>query len=229
MRVTLKPFGEEGAVARVRLLLRAHAADREDHLVGLAREQVAPARAAVHEQADARRMLALDLLAVGGPRARDRLPGGLVDPAEGGDVLVRPEQDARLARAGLRRESGSHSTRRWEPSASQDAIVGAFRRASRGAGRAERARRSRGTGSPARPWRSVAVAPRDPLDDADRVGVVVVRAEDNVQHDPDRGGDEGSEKRPPEAAHLERRRVDSDTAFSISASARARARSRAAP
>ena len=54
----VEPVGEERAVAGVRALLGLHAADGEDDLLGLAREQVAAARAAVDEQADARGALA---------------------------------------------------------------------------------------------------------------------------------------------------------------------------
>ena len=97
---------EERAVARVRLLLGLHAADREDDLLRLAREQVAAARAAVDQQADAGGALGLDARAVGGRRAGREQAGLLVHPPERGDVLVRAEQDAGLARAGLRREIG---------------------------------------------------------------------------------------------------------------------------
>ena len=94
---------EERPVAGVRLLLLVHPADREDAVVGLAREQVAAARAAVAQQ-PVTRVAALDLGAVGRRRAGHRRRGLLLDPAEGGDVLVRAEQDACLRRAGLRRE-----------------------------------------------------------------------------------------------------------------------------
>ena len=46
----VEAVGEEGAVAGVGALLGIDPADREDHLVGLAREQVAAAGAAVDQQ-----------------------------------------------------------------------------------------------------------------------------------------------------------------------------------
>ena len=97
---------EKGPVAGVGPLLRVHAADGEDRLVRLAGEQVAAARAAVDQQADAGRSPALDLRAVGRRRARHQRRGLLLDPAERRDVLVGAEQDPRLAGAGLRREVG---------------------------------------------------------------------------------------------------------------------------
>ena len=102
----VEAVGEERAVARIRLLLGAHPADGEDHGVGLAGEQVAAAGAVVDEQPVAGRVAALDLRAVRRRRARHHLSGLLLDPAEGGDVLVRAEQDAGLARAGLRAQIG---------------------------------------------------------------------------------------------------------------------------
>ena len=102
----VEAVGEERAVAGVRPLLGLHAADGEDHVVGLAGEQVAAARAAVDEQADAGGVAALDLRAVGRRRAGHQRAGLLLDPAERGDVVVRAEQDPGLAGAGLRREVG---------------------------------------------------------------------------------------------------------------------------
>ena len=102
----VEAVGQERPVARVGLLLGLGAADRQDRLVGLAGEQVAAARAAVGEQPDPAGEAALDLRAVGRRRARDHTPRRLLDPAEGGDVVVGAEQDARLARPGLRGEVG---------------------------------------------------------------------------------------------------------------------------
>ena len=102
----VEPVGEERPIAGVRALLGLHAADREDDLLGLAREQVAAARAAVDEQADAGGSIGLDAGAVAGGRARREQAGLLVDPAERGDVVVGAEQDPRLARARLRGEIG---------------------------------------------------------------------------------------------------------------------------
>ena len=91
----VEPVGEERPIARVGLLLGLHPANRQDHLVGLPREQVAPAGAALDEQPDARRAATLDLGAVVRRRAADQPAGLLLHPPKGGDVLVRPEQDAR--------------------------------------------------------------------------------------------------------------------------------------
>ena len=73
---------EERAIAGVRLLLGLHPADGEDHLLGLAREQVAAARAAIDEQADARGAVGLDARAVGGSGACREQAALLVHPAE---------------------------------------------------------------------------------------------------------------------------------------------------
>jgi hypothetical protein len=61
----VEPVGQEGPVARVRALVGLDAADREDRLVGLAREQVAAAGAAAREQALAGRVARLDFGAGG--------------------------------------------------------------------------------------------------------------------------------------------------------------------
>ena len=96
--------GEEGAVAGVRLLLRLHPADGEDHLVRLAGEEVAAAGAAVDEQTDPGAEPPLELGAVRRRRAGHHRRRLLLHPAERGDVLVRPQQDPRLARPRLRGE-----------------------------------------------------------------------------------------------------------------------------
>src|SRR5204863_2463659 len=100
----VEAVGEERAVAGVRPLVGAHPADGEDDLPGLPREEVAPARPAVDEQAAAVRVAALDLRAVAGGGAGHQSARLLLDPAEGGDVHVRAEQEAGLAGTGLRGE-----------------------------------------------------------------------------------------------------------------------------
>ncbi len=97
---------EERAIAGVRPLLGLHPADGEDQVLGLAREEVPSARAAVCQQPDPGRVPPLDLRAVGGRRARHQRAGLLLHPPKGGDVLVRAQEDAGLARSGLRREVG---------------------------------------------------------------------------------------------------------------------------
>ena len=182
---------EERAVAGVRLLLGIHAADGQDHVVGFAGQQVAAAGAPVGEEPAAGRMGALDLRAVGRAGARDERRRLLHDPAEGRDVLVRAEQDPRLARTRLGREVGLPLRE----------LVAAV---------LEPARHVRRVSVPHRPLqhrqgeavdleeddprrvgpRQLAGAARDPPDDAVRVRVVVVRPEDHVEHDADGGRDE---------------------------------------
>ena len=102
----VEAVGEEGPVPGVGLLLGRHAADGEDDVVGLAREQVAAAGAAVDEEPAAGGVPPLDLLAVGRRRAGHQRARLLLDPAERGDVVVGAQQEARLGGAGLRREVG---------------------------------------------------------------------------------------------------------------------------
>ena len=194
---------EERAVARVRALLGVHPADGEDHVVGLAREEVAAARAAVAEQAVAR-VAALDLRAIGRSRARHRRRRLLLDPAERRNVLVRAEQDAGLGGTGLRGEV-------CLPLGEDVALV------------LEPARHVRGVAVAHRPLQDgqreavdlevddprcvgldpLAGALRDPLDHAQRVGVVVVRPEDDVEHDSHCRRDERDAESRPERVDLE--------------------------
>ena len=51
---------------------------------------------------------------------------------------------------------------------------------------------------------ALARSARDPLDHTQRVRVVVVGPEQDVQHDRDGGGDERGQESPPEAVHLDR-------------------------
>ena len=99
------PVREERAVARVRTLLGLHAAHGEDHVLGLAREEIPPTRASVPKEPVACKA-ALDLRAVRRRRAGHHDPTLLLDPAEGRDVLVGAEQDSGLARTRLRGEVG---------------------------------------------------------------------------------------------------------------------------
>ena len=172
-------------------------------MVGLAREQVAAARAAVAQQ-PVTGVAPLDLGAVGRRRAGHRRRRLLLDPAEGGDVLVRAEQDAGLRRAGLRREVGLPLGQR----------VAALDEPARHVGRVAVAHRplqhrqreavdlevddARGVRLDA-----LARPPRDPLDHAQRVGVVVVRPEDDVEHDRHGRRDERDAERRPERVDRE--------------------------
>src|SRR4029079_13101660 len=56
----VEPVREERAIAGIRALLGAHAADREEDFLGLAGEQVAAAGTTVDEQADAGGAIGLD-------------------------------------------------------------------------------------------------------------------------------------------------------------------------
>ena len=96
--------GEERAVAGVGLLLRLHPADGEDHVLRLAREEVAAAGATVDEQTDPGSEPPFELGAVRRRRAGHHRRRLLLHPAKRRDVLVRAEQDPRLARTRLRGE-----------------------------------------------------------------------------------------------------------------------------
>ena len=183
-RDDVEAVGEERPVAGIRALLGVHAADGQDHVVGLAREQVAAARAAVGEQALPGGVPALDLRAVRRPRAGDELRGLLLDPAEGRDVVVRAEQDPGLARAGLRGEIGlplGEAVRALlEPARHRRRVAVAHRALQHG----QREPVDLEEDDPGRVGhRALAGAPGDPLRHAQRVGVVVVRAEHDVEHD----------------------------------------------
>ena len=180
----VEAVGEERPVAGVRLLLGLHPADREDHVVGLAREQVAAARAAVDEQAASRRVAALDLRAVGRRGAGHHRRRLLLDPAERGDVLVRAEQDPGLARAGLRGEVGlplGEPVRvLLDPARHLRRVAVAHRPPQHG----QREPVDLEEDDPGHVGAHLVALPAcDPLDDPQRVGVVVVRAEDRLQHD----------------------------------------------
>ena len=141
----VEPIRQEGAIAGVGALLLLGAADRQDHGLGVAGEEVAAAGAATAEQPHAGRVPPLDLRTVGRRRARHHRATLLLDPAE--------------RRAGCRPG--------WRPSATRGRSPtprggirprppsgpgsGRSRSASRGAGRAARARRPPGTRSRGRP------------------------------------------------------------------------------
>ena len=192
----VEAVGEERPVARVGAPLGLRAADREDRLVGLAGEEVAAARAPVDQQAGAGGVVALDLRAVARRRARHQAPRPLLHPAEGRDVVVRAEQDAGLAGAGLRREVGL-------PLHQPVAVVGDP------AGQGRRAAVAHGVpqdreGQPVdleehdardvRPRRR-ALAPRDAARDAQVVLVVVVRAQHHLEDEAHGGHDDRGQER----------------------------------
>ncbi len=148
----VEAVGEEGAVAGVGAPLGLHPADGQDHVVGVAREEVAAARAAVREQPRPPRVPPLDLGAVLRRRAdHEHLPSPSRPSGRRGC--------RRSSRAGsppgeapvCDERSVSHSARRCaavlEPARPSSARA---RRASPAAAPAARARRSRGRRSPAR-------------------------------------------------------------------------------
>ena len=194
----VEAVGEEAPVAGIRLLLRLQPADRQDHVVRLSRQEIAAARAPVDEQPVAG-VAALDLLAVRRRRAGHHRRRLLLDPPERGNVVVRAEQDARLRRAGLRGQIGL-PFRQLVP------LVGEPPRHVRGVAVAHGALQHRQREpvdlqeqDPRRVCLDLlARAPRDPLDHTQRVGVVVVRPEHDVEHDRDGRGDERDSERRPE-------------------------------
>jgi hypothetical protein len=197
--------GEEGAVAGIGRALLGEPADGQQRAVGLARQQVAAARAAAGEQPVAARVPALDLQAVVGIRARQHPRRLLLDPAERRDVLVRAEQDAGLAGARLRREVRLPRGER----------VGAVGEPAR-----HRRRRAVAHGAPQhRQGEAVdlqqqqprlvglhrwAGSPRDAAGHRQRVGVVVVHARDDRDRRAHGRCDQRHEQRVPEAAERDR-------------------------
>ncbi len=197
---------EEGAVAGVGGALGLHPADGEDHVVGAAREEVAAARAAVREETLSGGVTALELGAILRRRAGDDHLPLLLDPAEGDDVLVRSEQEAGLRGAGLR---GEIRLPLGEP---VRAVL-------------EPARHRRRMPVPHRPLQHrqrqavdleeddprrighdpLARAPRDALDHAQRVDVVVVGAEESRQDHADRRRRDGDGERRPEGVDRQAR------------------------
>ena len=151
----------ERAVTGIRPALVSQAADRQERRVRASRQQVAAAGAAAGEQAVIGSVPPLDLRAVVGIRAGHHPGGLLLHPAERGNVVVRSEQDAGLAGAGLRREIGLPLDERvasvGEPARQRRRRP---RRAPRGEGRAARGRRSRGIASPGTSVRTGSVVRR---------------------------------------------------------------------
>ncbi len=172
-------------------------------MIGLAGEEVAAARATVAQQTVAR-VTTLDLRAIGRRRARHRRRRLLLHPAERRNVLVRAEQDPRLRGTGLRGEIRL-PLRQGVPALDEPA--GHVRRvpvAHRPLQDGER----EAVDLEVDDARRVGLDPlarvlRDPLDHAQRVGVVVVRPEDDVEHDRHGRRDEGNTESRPERVDLE--------------------------
>ena len=157
-------------------------------MVGLAREQVAPARAAVDQQAHAGRVAPLDLGAVGRGRARSASSASPSRPSGRRGCC-------RSSRAGCPPGSPPSGTRSPSPTRRAGACPARASSPSPGALPSRIARRSTGSASPSIsrntiPGTSVATlvtrAASDALHDADGVRVVVVRPEDDVERRPSR-------------------------------------------
>ena len=200
----VRAVGQERAVAGVRRPLLGEPADGHQGALGLARQQVAAARSAGDEP-DAARVPALELGAVVGVRAADHPRGFLLDPAERGDVLVRAEQDAGLAGAGLRRQVGLPL----------DQLVTLVREPARHrrrravADRAPQHRQRQAVDLEEHDPRHVGLdhrpaAPGDAPGDPQRVLGVVVDARDDRDRRPDRGRDERDEQRVEGAGDVQR-------------------------
>ena len=201
----VEPVGEERAIAGVRLLLGLHAADGEDDLLGLAREQVAAARAAVDEQADAGGALGLDARTVGGSGARRERGALLVHPAERRDVVVGAEQDPRLARPGLGGEVGLPLGQPVRAFGDPAGHVGCVPVPHRAPEHREREPVDLEVDDPGNVGCGPAtLAAGDSLDDAHGVRVVVVRPEDHLEDDAHGGDQERRQQRPAEV--VDRRR-----------------------
>ena len=221
----VEAVGEERAVAGIGPLLRAHPADGEDHLVGLAREQVAAARAAVDEQPDPGRH---------GCARSPRSPSGRSRRSS----CRSPSRPSgrpgcpRWSRAGSRPGWRRSATRGRAPTRSGGASRRASQRAIVGALPSRIARRRTGSASPSISRKtipgtsvraSVALPPRDPLHHPQRVGVVVVGADDHLEHQRDDRHHQRGQQRT-------RKRVDSDVSREARRSrASAASRRRAAP
>ena len=133
----------------------------------------------------------------------------------------------RSSRAGSPPGSRRSATRGRSPTRARWYASSASQRAMFGALPSRIARRRTGSASPSIsrkmiPGTSVRVAPpcapRDPLDDAQRVRVVVVRPEDDLEDDADGGDDERGEQRPPERVDGERLSSTSPASSSTRAS-----------
>ena len=201
----VEPVGEERPVARIRPLLGLHAADREDHLVGLAGEQVAAARAAVRRAGRRRsrgaarsrrsRPAPSRSSASRSPSPPTGTPGCPRSTRAGCRPGSRPS--ARTGRAPTRR-GGSRPPRSTAPSFG--ALPSRIAWRSTGSARPSISRkRIPGTSVRVLP----ALAARDPLDHPQRVLVVVVRASHDLKHDRDGGHHQRRQQRVPE-------RVDGD-------------------
>ena len=123
--------------------------------------------------------------------------GLLLHPAEGRDVLVRAEQDARLAGARLRGEIGLPLGQAVRVLAQPAGHVRGVAVAHRPAQHGQREPVDLEEDDPGDVGAGDdSLAARDPLRDADRVRVV--RAEEDGEHDAHGGDDERGEQRPAE-------------------------------
>ena len=141
--------------------------------------------------------------AIGRRRARHQYARVLLDPAERRHVVVRAEQDPRLTRSCLRRQVGLPLD---QPMRVLREPAGEVRRGAV-AHRSLQHREGEAVDLEVDDPRHVgslpaALAPGDPLDHSQGVGVVVIGAEDHLEHHADRGHDQRGQERPAEVVHL---------------------------
>ena len=170
----VEAVGEEGAVAgfgsfsaSIRLTVRITSSASPDSRL----PRLAPPSTS---RPDAVCVPALDLGAVGRRRAGHHTPGLLLHPPERRDILVRAKQDPAWLAPVWRRGPAPIRRARSPPRRASVPWSARCRLASPPQHRQARARRSRGTGFPARRCGSASLAPGDPPDDAQRELVVVV-------------------------------------------------------
>src|SRR5262249_4524171 len=201
----VEAVGEKRAVAGVRALLRLHLADREDLVIGLSGEEVPATRSSVDEEALAAHMAPLDLGAARRRRARHQPSGLLPDPPERWDVVVGAEQDPGLARARLRRQIRFPLDEPMCPLGHPASHLGSAAVAHRPLedGRGETVDLEE-----EEPWNLGALLlaglPGDALDDAERVRVVVVQAEEDEERKVDRWRGAYCKQRPAEPIDADR-------------------------
>ena len=173
-------------------------------MVGLPGKEVSAAGAAVCQEAAPRQVTALDLGTVRGSRADHQPSGLLLDPPKRRDVIVGPEQDARLTCSRLGRQVGLPLGQPMCLLRQPAGHVGRASRTHRPLQHREREPVDLEKDDP----RSVGLHPLsratgNSLSHPQRVRVVVVRAEEGVQADPDRRREQGNPDRRPERLDVE--------------------------
>ena len=199
----VEPVGEERPIAGVGVLLRLHAADGQDDLLGLAGEEVAAARAAVDQEADAGNPIALDPRAVVGAEHAVSMPLSLSTQRNAGMSSLEPSRIPAWLAPVCEERSVSHPAAHAclrRPSGP----CAAHSRPASPSGAREREPVDLEVDDPGHVGSGcAALAFGDALDDLQRVGVVVVRPEDHFEEDADSGDQERREQRPAEVVHHE--------------------------